>query len=153
MVPLMAVVKIKPVKSDPMIISKNLHEMVSVLAETDMLSQVYPLMDARNVILKEFEKEYDISKIGLFNLKLQEKLTGDRYKIIWDGEMKVTLDTFVELGAAFIAALILIFLLMVIYYKSFPTSGIALLGSFLPIVGIIERSLPSWTFLLQIHSS
>jgi multidrug efflux pump subunit AcrB len=51
--------------------------------------------------------------------------------------MKVTLDTFVELGAAFIAALILIFLLMVVYYKSYTLSGIILLGSFLSIIGVI----------------
>ena len=51
--------------------------------------------------------------------------------------MEVTLDTFVELGAAFIAALILIFLLMVVYYKSFKLSGIILLGSFLSIIGVI----------------
>jgi multidrug efflux pump subunit AcrB len=51
--------------------------------------------------------------------------------------MKVTIDTFIDLGAAFIAALILIFLLMVIYYKSYTLSGIILLGSFLSIIGVI----------------
>jgi len=51
--------------------------------------------------------------------------------------MKVTLDTFRDLGAAFIAALILIYLLLVIYYKSFAISGIVLAGSFLSIVGVI----------------
>ena len=57
--------------------------------------------------------------------------------LMWDGEMEVTLDTFVELGGAFIAALILIFLLLVIYYKSFTLSGIVLLGSFLSIIGVV----------------
>ncbi len=51
--------------------------------------------------------------------------------------MKVTMDTFRDLGAAFIAALVIIFLLMVIYYKSFALSGIVLLGSFLSIIGVI----------------
>ncbi len=51
--------------------------------------------------------------------------------------MKVTLDTFRDLGAAFIAALILIFLLLVVYYKSFAISGIILGGSFLSIIGVI----------------
>jgi multidrug efflux pump subunit AcrB len=51
--------------------------------------------------------------------------------------MKVTLDTFRDLGAAFIAALVLIFLLLVIYYKSFAISGIILAGSFLSIIGVI----------------
>ena len=137
MVPVTEVVEIVPVKSNPMIMTKNLHQMTNVLAETDMVSQVYPLMDARNVILESFGDEYDIRKIGLFNLELTDKKTGKIYELLWDGEMEVTLDTFVDLGGAFIAALVLIFLLMVVYYKSFVLSGIVLLGSFLSIIGVI----------------
>jgi multidrug efflux pump subunit AcrB len=137
MIPLTEVVDIKAVKSNPMIVTKNLHQMTNVLAETDMVSQVYPLMDARNLILKSFDDEYEIHKVGLFNLELIDKKSQEHYELVWDGEMKVTLDTFVDLGGAFIAALILIFLLMVIYYKSFILSGIVLLGSFLSIVGVI----------------
>ena len=137
MVPVTEVVTVFAVKSNPMIMSKNLHQMTNVMAETDMLSQVYPLMDARNVILESFTDKYTISKIGIFNLKLQDKVSKQNYKLIWDGEMEVTLDTFAELGAAFIAALVLIFLLMVIYYKSFKLSAIILLGSFLSIIGVI----------------
>lgn len=137
MVPLTEVVDIHTKKSNPMIMTKNLHQMTNVVAETDMVSQVYPLMDARNTILNNFTDEYEINKIGLFNLELIDKKSHERYELIWDGEMEVTLDTFVELGGAFIAALVLIFLLMVIYYKSFVLSGIILLGSFLSIVGVI----------------
>lgn len=137
MVPITEVVEIVAVKSNPMIMTKDLHAMANVVAETDMVSQVYPLMAARNVILESFSDEYDIAKAGLFNLQLTDKQTKQVYELKWDGEMKVTLDTFVDLGAAFIAALILIFLLMVVYYKSFVISGIVLLGSFLSIIGVI----------------
>jgi multidrug efflux pump subunit AcrB len=137
MIPITELVNIVAVKSNPMILSKNLHQMTNVLAETDMVSQVYPLMDARNKILDTFSDEYTIEKIGLFNLELTDKVNGSVYKLIWDGEMEVTLDTFVELGAAFIAALILIYLLMVIYYKSYILSSIILVGSFLSIIGVI----------------
>ncbi len=137
MVPITEIVDIVPVKSNPMIMSKDLHEMANVLAETDMVSQVYPLMAARNTILDTFSDEYEITKTGLFNLELMNKKTKQMYELKWDGEMKVTLDTFVDLGGAFIAALLLIFLLMVVYYKSFVISGIVLLGSFLSIIGVI----------------
>jgi len=137
MIPITELVTVTPKKSNPMIMSKNLHKMTNVMAETDMVSQVYPLIEARNVILNTFTDDYDIEKIGLFNLKLTDKKSLEAYELIWDGEMEVTLDTFVELGAAFIAALILIFLLMVIYYKSYTISGIILLGSFLSIIGVI----------------
>ncbi|MDQ1263105.1 MAG: hypothetical protein QG559_106 [Campylobacterota bacterium] len=137
MIPLTELVNIMPKKSNPMIMSKNLHQMTNVMAETDMVSQVYPLLDARDEILNTFSDKYEIEKIGLFNLQLTDKQTSKVYKLMWDGEMEVTLDTFVELGAAFIAALVLIFLLMVIYYKSYTLSGIILLGSFLSIIGVI----------------
>jgi len=137
MIPVTEVVELVSVKSNPMIVTKNLHQMTNVMAETDMVSQVYPLMDARNEILKTFTDTYEINKIGLFNLELIDKKSKERYQLLWDGEMKVTLDTFVDLGGAFIAALILIFLLMVIYYKSFVLSGIVLLGSFLSIIGVL----------------
>lgn len=137
MVPITEVIDIVPIQSNPRIVHKDLREMSSVVAETDMVSQVYPLMAARTMILEEFADEYTIHKTGLFDLELIDKKNNQHYDLKWDGEMKVTLDTFVDLGGAFIAALVLIFLLMVIYYKSFTLSGIVLLGSFLSIIGVI----------------
>ncbi len=137
MVPITEVIDIVPVKSNPRIMHKDLREMSNVVAQTDMVSQVYPLMEARTKILEELDDEYTIHKTGLFDLELVDKKSHQHYELKWDGEMKVTLDTFVDLGGAFIAALILIFLLMVVYYKSFALSGIVLLGSFLSIIGVI----------------
>jgi len=137
MIPITELVTIYPKKSNPLIMSKNLHQMTNVMAETDMVSQVYPLMEARDKIIDTFSDKYEIETVGLFDLILVDKETKNTYKLVWDGEMNVTLDTFVELGGAFIAALVLIFLLMVIYYKSYTLSGIILLGSFLSIIGVI----------------
>ena len=141
MVPLSEVVNIRKVKSNPMIMHKDLSRMTNVIAETDMVSQVYPLLSARDVMLEQFADDYNITKAGfstyMFDFTLHNKKTGDKFLIRWDGEMKVTLDTFRDLGAAFISALVLIFLLLVIYYKSFAISGIVLLGSFLSIIGVI----------------
>lgn len=141
MVPLNEVVTIRKVKSNPMIMHKDLSRMVNVIAETDMVSQVYPLLEARDVMIEKFTEKYNIEKAGfttyMFDLYLTDKETGDKFLLRWDGEMKVTLDTFRDLGGAFIAALILIFLLLVIYYKSFAISGIILLGSFLSLIGVI----------------
>jgi multidrug efflux pump subunit AcrB len=45
MVPLSEVVEIQKVKSTPMIMHKDLSRMINVIAETDMVSQVYPLLE------------------------------------------------------------------------------------------------------------
>ena len=142
MIPLTEIVKIEKSKSHPIIYHKDLKTMANVVAETDNESQVYPLLEAREKMIKYFSKDYEVSKVKgmstyMFDLNLKDKKTGKSYLLRWDGEMKVTLDTFRDLGAAFIAALVLIFLLLVVYYKSFAISGIILGGSFLSIIGVI----------------
>jgi multidrug efflux pump subunit AcrB len=143
MVPISEVVTVKEVDSNPTIMQKDLHRMINVTAETDEESQVYPLLDARDRMIEYFTKKgYKVEKepgmsTYMFDLHLTDPKTGERYLLRWDGEMKVTLDTFRDLGGAFIGALVLIFLLLVIYYKSYTLSGIVLAGSFLSIIGVI----------------
>jgi len=138
MVPLIEVVDIVEAENEPTIMHKNLRRYTNVIAETDLVSQVYPLLDAREKIMKHFEKRYKIDKTDyLFNLRFIDKKTGETIDLRWDGEMKVTLDTFRDLGLAFIAALILIYLLIVVYYKSYVLSNIVMAGSFLSIIGVI----------------
>ncbi len=142
MIPLKEVVNVEAVPSSPTIFRKNLKNMVTITAECDMVSQVYPLLDARDKMLSELSDEFNVTKdpgisTYMFDLHLKQYGTDKKMLLRWDGEMKVTLDTFRDLGGAFIAALVLMFLLMVVYYKSFALSGIVLAGSFLSIIGVI----------------
>ncbi len=142
MVPLSEIINIRPTKSNLTIHRKNLKNMVTITAECDMVSQVYPLLDAREKMLEQLTADFNVSKVPgittyMFDLELVDKKSGTPMLLRWDGEMKVSLDTFRDLGGAFIAALVLMFLLMVVYYKSFALSGIVLIGSFLSIIGVI----------------
>lgn len=142
MVPIKEVVDVIPTLSNPTIFKKNMREMISVTAECDLVSQVYPLMDARELMIEKLSKDFEIERLTgmstyMFDLELTHKDSGAKSLLRWDGEMKVSLDTFRDLGGAFIAALVLMFLLMVVYYKSFALSGIVLVGSFLSIIGVI----------------
>ncbi len=142
MVPVNELVDVIEVDNYPTIFSKDLKKMLNVIAETDMVSQLYPLLDARETMIERFGEQYEITKAPtmstyMFDLYLTDKKTGEKFLLRWDGEMKVSLDTFRDLGGAFISALILIFLLLVIYYKSFAISGIILGGSFLSIIGVL----------------
>ena len=142
MIPIKEVVTVKEVGSDPTIFRKDLRNLVTITAECDMVSQVYPLLDARDKLIEKLSDQFEVTKdpgitTYMFDLHLVEKATGEKLLLRWDGEMKVSLDTFRDLGGAFIAALVLMFLLMVVYYKSFALSGIILLASFLSIIGVI----------------
>jgi len=142
MVPVKEVVDINPTIADPSIFKKNMRNMVSITAECDLVSQVYPLMESREIMIKKLSNTYNIERLTgmstyMFDLALEHKDTKEKILLRWDGEMKVSLDTFRDLGGAFISALVLMFLLMVVYYKSFALSGIVLIGSFLSIIGVI----------------
>ncbi len=142
MIPLSEVLSVEGIRSSPSIFRKNLKNYVAVTAECDLVSQVYPLLEARDEIIKRLSNEFNVTKVSgintyMFDLNLIEKETGKSMLLRWDGEMKVSLDTFRDLGGAFIAALILMFLLIVVYYKSFALSAIVLIGSFLSIIGVI----------------
>jgi len=150
MIPLNELVSVKLTKSKPTLMSKNLQRVVTIVAETDMVSQVYPLLEARSEIKEKLSADFEITNGALFNLDLKDKKTGEEYSLVWDGEMKVSMDTFRDLGAAFISALVIIFLLMVVYYKSFALSGIVLLGSFLSIIGVIAGH---WVMDLFTHET
>jgi multidrug efflux pump subunit AcrB len=142
MIPIKEMVNVISMKSKPMVYRKDLKNFVNITAECDMVSQVYPLLESRDTMLKELSYDFNVTKVDgistyMFDLNLVDKISGEKMLLRWDGEMKVSLDTFRDLGGAFIAALILMFLLMVVYYKSFALSGIILLASFLSIIGVI----------------
>jgi len=142
MVPLLEFVSIKKIKSSPTIYRKNMKNKLTISAECDLVSQLYPLLDSRELIIDKLKEDYNITRLTgmstyMFDLDIVNKKTKKHMLLRWDGEMKVSLDTFRDLGGAFISALVLMFLLMVMYYKSFALSGIVLIGSFLSIIGVI----------------
>ncbi|QKF67389.1 RND family efflux system, inner membrane transporter, AcrB family [Arcobacter venerupis] len=130
-------VKIKEIIKEPTITSKNLNLMINVIAETNKDSQIYPLLNARDEMLNSLSKDYEVTKTNLLNLSFVDKKTKEKFDLVFDGELKVTIDTFIDLGGAFIIALVLIFFLMVMYYKSFAISGGIVLSSFISIIGVI----------------
>ncbi len=130
-------VKIKEIIKEPTITSKNLNPMINVIAETNKDSQIYPLLSARDEMLNNLSNDYEVLKTDMLNLSFIDKKTNERFDLVFDGELKVTIDTFIDLGGAFIIALVLIFFLMVMYYKSFAISGGIVLSSFISIIGVI----------------
>lgn len=59
------------------------------------------------------------------------------YSLRWDGEMRLTLDVFRDLGSAFAVAVLLIYLILVGYYRSFATPLIVMGAIPLTIIGVL----------------
>jgi multidrug efflux pump subunit AcrB len=60
----------------------------------------------------------------------------DGYRLLWEGEMRMELDVYRDLGLALGAALTVVFLMLVAYYKSFLIPLVAMSSVPLGIIGI-----------------
>ncbi len=69
--------------------------------------------------------------------------TINQYKVLWGGDMRLTLDVFRDLGTAFMVALVFIYLLLVAYYQSFMLPLIVMGAIPLTLVGIFPGH---WVF-------
>ncbi len=122
---------------DKAVTSKDLRETTIVTGEMDKRGSVYAQFEIRNKLFEMdgFKAEWDGSP--RFNVDLTEIATGKKYHIVMDGEWKVTFDTFRDLGSAFGVAVLMIYLLMVAYYKSFRVPGIVTSAIPLTLIGIM----------------
>ena len=118
------------------IYTKDGHPVTYVMAEPKQGSQVYPLLEMDGKIdEQEMLPGVSVKTGGMrFTDTAPENTFG--YHLLWDGEMRLTLDVFRDLGAAFIVALVLIFLLMVAYYGQFVLPMMVMAPTALTMIGI-----------------
>ncbi|WP_024790718.1 MULTISPECIES: efflux RND transporter permease subunit [unclassified Lebetimonas] len=155
LVPLKEVVKIEPVKYDGMITSKDLRPMVMVTGEMDKRGSIYALLDIFFNLKDKGVPGYKITYDGnpRLNLKATDLKTGKSYDLIWGGEWELTFDVFRDLGSAFGVAVILIYLLMVAYYKNFRVPRIVLAAVPLTFIGVLPgHAIMNWITLAFFHS-
>jgi multidrug efflux pump subunit AcrB len=113
------------------ILHKDQVPVVYVTGELGSTSQVYAVMKMRQYLL-------DNPLPGGIELQqnfMEAPETG-QYTLRWDGEMRLTLDVFRDLGAAFGVALILIYLVLVGYYRSFTLPVIVMGAIPLTMIGV-----------------
>jgi len=136
-IPLSELVTIKKQSKGHTVYSKNLIPLVNVVGDTDGISQIYALLDIRKMIMEKLKSSYSIKKVGLLDLELTFKESGEVFHLHWDGEQKVSWDTVTDLSMALGVAMVVIFFMMVVYYKSFSLSAGIILASFISIIGVI----------------
>ena len=75
LVPLSELISIEERRNEHKIISKNLSPIVSVVGETDMESQIYPLLSIREDIVEKLSEQYDVQKTDFLDFTLTDKTT------------------------------------------------------------------------------
>ena len=122
-----------------MMTSKDLKETTMVTGEMDKRGSVYALFDVwsalKNNALKGYEVRYDGNP--RLALLIKDQQTGETYTLKWGGEWEITFDVFRDLGSAFGIAVVLIYILMVVYYRTFAIPGIVLSTIPLTFIGVL----------------
>jgi multidrug efflux pump subunit AcrB len=135
-VPLSAIAMVDKVVEAKPIYARDQHAMVMVGGELLKSSPVYAVLALDKML--DGKKLPNGATFTTGNLGFTQAAPKDVVEntLLWGGEMRLTLDVFRDLGSAFIVALILIYLMLVGYYKSFALPVIVMGAIPLTLVGV-----------------
>lgn len=135
LVPLLELVKVRSVDADRTIYHKNLKRVVYVTGDVagKEESPVYAIMKMKDKIGDlEIPEGYEVKQYSSTQPWLE-----DKYSMKWDGEWQITYEVFRDLGIAFAAVLVLIYILVVAWFRNFITPLVIMAPIPLTLVGIL----------------
>jgi multidrug efflux pump subunit AcrB len=144
LVPVGELVKVSRTVQDRAIYHKNLKRVTYVIGDVAGTeeSPVYAILNMKDRIAQlklpegyELEQHYS-----------EQPTLENRYSMKWDGEWQITYEVFRDLGIAFAAVLVLIYILVVAWFRSFVIPLIIMLPIPLTLVGILPAHWLMGTF-------
>ena len=134
-IPLSELVKQKQGIEDKTIYHKNLKRVTYVIGDVaqEYESPVYAILDMQKKVEKlDLPEGYKLKQYNSVQPWLENK-----YSMKWDGEWHITIEVFRDMGIAFAAVLVLIYVLVVAWFKNFITPLIIMAPIPLTLVGIL----------------
>ena len=131
-VPLSEIAKIEKRETSKPILHKDQYPVVYVSGELASTSQVYAVYR----MWRYLEDNALPNGVKLKQYFMSDPDTSG-YSLRWDGEMRLTLDVFRDLGSAFAVAVVMIYLVLVAYYRAFSTPMIVMGAIPLTIIGVL----------------
>jgi multidrug efflux pump subunit AcrB len=139
LIPLRELVIIEQTITDKSIYHKNLMPVTYVIGDVAgaVESPVYAILKMNQALKKLDTREFggDGSPLKIYNAHLP--FTDYQPSLKWDGEWHITIEVFRDLGTAFAACLVLIYVLMVGWFRSFLTPLIVMAAIPFSLVGIM----------------
>ncbi|OYY73317.1 MAG: transporter [Gammaproteobacteria bacterium 28-57-27] len=135
-IPLSAIASLERVDGNKPFLDRDQHPMVMVGGELLRSSPVYAVLALDKALDQQSLPNgvrFTTGNLGFVQAEPKDIVD---YTLLWGGEMRLTLDVFRDLGSAFIVAIILIYLMLVAYYKSFMLPLIVMGAIPLTLVGI-----------------
>jgi multidrug efflux pump subunit AcrB len=139
LVPLRELVKVEHVTVEKSLYHKNLMPVTYVIGDVAGVveSPVYAIFKMNEALKKLDTREFGGSGAELQILNAAMPFSDAEPVLKWDGEWHITIEVFRDLGAAFGACLILIYVLMVGWFRSFITPAIVMIAIPFSLVGIL----------------
>jgi multidrug efflux pump subunit AcrB len=140
-VPLSELVRVKQGFENKTIYHKNLKRVTYVTGDVAGReeSPVYAIWNMKASIAKlKLPEGYELRQYSSVQPWLE-----NRYAMKWDGEWHITYEVFRDLGGAFAAVLVIIYILVVAWFKSFVTPLVIMTPIPLTLVGILPGH---WAF-------
>lgn len=139
LVPLRELVKLERTTVDKSIYHKNLMPVTYVIGDVagEVESPVYAILEMNRALKALDMREYGGSGSRLKVYNANQPFTDNEPAIKWDGEWHITIEVFRDLGTAFAAVLVLIFILMVGWFRSFITPLVVMVAIPFSLVGIL----------------
>ena len=128
-------VKIEEVVQDKSIYHKNLMPVVYVTADVGgkAESPAYVIFDLmKKIEALQIPEGYEIAQFST-----QQPASAEKFSLKWDGEWFVTYEVFRDMGIAFAAVLVLIFILVVGWFQSLKTPFVIMAAIPFSLVGIL----------------
>jgi multidrug efflux pump subunit AcrB len=139
LVPLRELVRVEKTITDKSIYHKNLMPVTYVIGDVagTIESPVYAILKMNKALRSLDTREFGGSgaKLEIFNAHMP--FTDLRPALKWDGEWQITIEVFRDLGLAFAVVLVLIYALMVGWFRSFLTPLIVMAAIPFSLVGIL----------------
>ena len=139
LVPLRELVTIERTTTDKSIYHKNLMPVTYVIGDVAGVveSPVYAILNMNRALEALDMREFGGTGTKLKILNANLPFTDATPSLKWDGEWQITIEVFRDLGAAFAVVLVLIYLLMVGWFRSFLTPLIVMAAIPFSLVGIL----------------
>ncbi len=139
LVPLRELVRVEEVPADQPIYRKNLKPVIYITGDVagSVESPVYAIFDMNKRLAELNPAEYGGSgeKVELYNLN--QPFSSAQPAMKWDGEWHITLEVFRDLGLAFCVVMILIYMLMVGWFKDYFTPFVVMAAIPFSLIGIL----------------
>jgi multidrug efflux pump subunit AcrB len=139
LIPLRELVRIEHGVTDKSIYHKNLMPVTYVIGDVAGVveSPVYAIFKMNEALGSLDMTQFGGTEAKLKILNAEQPFSDDQPSMKWDGEWHITIEVFRDLGLAFGACLILIYVLMVGWFRSFMTPLVVMMAIPFSLVGIL----------------